>query len=121
MVEYETEKPLVVRFDRIFDYKDGILGSALAQVGYKTIIQAMKGLDTRSKEKILLALPEWMEEKVHSELEQMKEMSQKGKFSFSSMTGTKLAQQHIVDTMIAIDRKDRKNNTSPCIAMVAKA
>jgi hypothetical protein len=112
MVEYETEKPLLVRFDRIFDYKDEILGKALAKVGYSTIIKAIKGLDARSREKILLTVPEWMEEKVLSELERMKEVSKEFKCSISGMTGTKLAQQSIVDAMIAIDRKIKKDRHS---------
>jgi hypothetical protein len=113
MVEYEIEKPLLVQFDKIFDYREGVLGQALAEVGWKTVIRAMKGLDPRSKEKILLAVPEWMEEKILTELEQIKENSKEYKFSFNSMTGTKLAQQQIVNVMIAIDRKNRKNNTGP--------
>jgi hypothetical protein len=108
MVEYETEKPLLVRFDKIFDYDDKILGTALAQVGYGTILSAIKGLDGHSKEKILLSAPEWLQEKVQTELETMKDISKKYKASFSSMTLTKFAQQRIVDAMIAIDRKNRK-------------
>jgi hypothetical protein len=112
MVEYETEKPLLVSFDKIFDYADEILGKALAKTGYNTVIKAIKGLDARSKEKIVTTLPEWMEEKVLSELETMKEVSKKHKYSFSSMTETRLARQNIVDAMIGIDRKIKKGRRS---------
>jgi hypothetical protein len=112
MVEYETEKPLLVSFDRIFDYDDTVLGIALAKTGTRTVINAMKGLDARSKEKLIITMPEWMEKKVLSELEMMKEVSKKYKHSFSSTLETKLARQKIVDTMNAIDRKIKKGRGS---------
>jgi hypothetical protein len=55
-----------------------------------------------------MAAPEWMEEKIVSELEEMKEVSKKYKNSFSNMTETKLARQRIINIMIRIDRKIRK-------------
>jgi len=112
MVEYETEKPLLVNFDRIFNYDDAVLTNALAKAGARTVINAIKGLDARSKEKVLTAVPEWMEEKVLSELEMMKEFSKKYNYSFSSIIITKLAQQKIVDAMNVIDRKIKKGRGS---------
>jgi hypothetical protein len=112
MVEYEIEKPLLVRFDQIFDYENKILETALAKVGHpNVIVDAIKGLDMRSREKILTSLPAYMEEQVISSIETLKDNSKKIKYAFSDMLNTKLARQCIVDTMIAIEKKIRKE---PC-------
>jgi hypothetical protein len=105
MVEYETEKPLLVHFDRIFDCSDNILEKALAQVGCDIIIKAIKGLDARSTEKLLNTAPEWLAEKVLSELKERQEISKKYKYSFTNLMETKLARQAIVN---AINRRIRK-------------
>ncbi|GHT87422.1 hypothetical protein FACS1894137_14720 [Spirochaetia bacterium] len=105
MVEYETEEPLLTRFDQIFYYDDVILGKALAKVGYKTIIDAVKGLDTRSREKVLMALPDYLEKKVLDELESRLKMTKEYKGSFSRMMEVKFARQRIVNALITIDRK----------------
>jgi hypothetical protein len=60
-VEYEIAKPLLVRFAQIFDYDDKTLEMAMAKVGHPSIIvDAIKGLDMRSREKILTSLPAYM-------------------------------------------------------------
>jgi hypothetical protein len=110
-VEYEIEKPLLVRFDQIFDYDRAIMGKALTKVGYHTIINAIKGLDKRSREEILMSVPEWKEEKVFAEIEIIKEVSKKCNFSFSDRVKTKLARQRIVDAMISVNRKRKERRS----------
>jgi hypothetical protein len=109
MVEYEIEKPPLVRFDQIFDYNDIIIRHALARVRAGTIISAIRGLDNRSREKLLNNLPDWQEEKVMAELEDRKKLSKKYQTSFGSITGTAFARQKIVDTIIMVDRKSKKH------------
>jgi hypothetical protein len=110
MVEYEIKKPLLVRFDQIFDYDDRIIGHALAgRISTGTIISAVKGLDNRSREKILNNLHDWQEEKVIAELEDRKKLSKEYKTFFGTAMETILARQKIVDTIIALDRKSKKH------------
>jgi hypothetical protein len=109
MVEYEIKKPPLVRFDQIFDYDDRIIGHALAGIGAGTIIAALKGLDKRSREKLLNNLPDWQEEKIMAELEDRKKLSKKYTTFFGRAMETTLARQKIVDAIIAIDRKSKKH------------
>jgi hypothetical protein len=46
MVEYETENPLLVRFDQLFDCGEEVLGRALAKAGYETIEYKMSMIGT---------------------------------------------------------------------------
>jgi flagellar motor switch protein FliG len=108
MVEYETEKPLLVRFDQIFDCGEEVLGRALAKAGYETIITAIKGLDPHAREKILTNIPEWMEERLQAELENIKNISREYKMSTSGTMKVKLARERIVQAVISVDRKMKK-------------
>jgi hypothetical protein len=108
MVEYETEPPPVRSFDRIFDCGDDILGRSLARAGYKTVINAVKGLDKRSREKIFSALPEYMEQKVLEETENIRENSKTMKISFSGMMAVQFARERIVETINAVVRAREK-------------
>jgi hypothetical protein len=112
MVEYEPEKPLLTRFEQLLDYNGDILGKALARAGYGTILSAIKGLDTRLREKILISLPDYLEKKVFDGLEERRKLSRECKDSFGDMLTTKFARQHIVNSMNAINRKIKNEKSS---------
>jgi hypothetical protein len=120
MVEYETEKPLLVRFDQIFDCDEEILGRALAKSGYGTIISAIKGLDPHSVEKILTNVPEWMGEKLQTEIEGIKKISKEYRVSISDMMKVKLARERIVHDVISVDRKMGRTASGSVFAEILK-
>jgi flagellar motor switch protein FliG len=120
MVEYETEKPLLVRFDQIFDCDEEVLGRALAKAGYETIITAIKGLYPLAREKILTNVPEWMEERLQAELENIKNISKEYKMSMIGTMKVKMARERIVQAVISVDRKMKKRASNGMYGEILK-
>ncbi|GHU18052.1 hypothetical protein FACS1894163_09660 [Spirochaetia bacterium] len=57
MVEYGIEKPLLARFDKIFDFDERVLVRALIKVGERTIANALQGADAHARERVMNNLP----------------------------------------------------------------
>ena len=65
MVEYETTKPMLTRFDEVLKYREfvneyqgtEVIRYTLGKFSVKTLVQAFMGLDKRSRESFLQILP----------------------------------------------------------------
>jgi hypothetical protein len=77
MVEYETTKPLLISFNQIFEYGrlhdeytlSLIIKDALKKFSSKTILQAVKGLDKRSRMLFMQSLPVKIADEVNDNIE----------------------------------------------------
>jgi len=108
MIEYETTKPLLISFDQIFEYSrihgkfDGalIIREALKKFSSKTILEAVKGLNKRSRMLFMQSLPVKTADEVNEHIDYT---------DYSFLSDSRKAQQKIIN---AVNRtySDYKNN-----------
>jgi hypothetical protein len=100
MTEYETTKPLLVSFEEIFDYSkmnniEYIIRDALKKFDLKTILNAFKSIDKRSRTLIMQSLPV----KITDEINDIIENSDKSYTDISCLSASRKAQQRILNTI----------------------
>jgi hypothetical protein len=117
MVEYETVKPLLVRFDQIFENSDlyheqygdscrsVIIREALKNFQIDTILQALKGLDKRSRTLLMQTLPVKTTDAINESIEHSDDMNIN---YFSNPKETRRAQQKIINAINKTAEKFRR-------------
>jgi hypothetical protein len=106
MVEYETTKPLLISFNQIFEYGrlhdeynlSLIIKDALKKFSSKTILQAVKGLDKRSRMLFMQSLPIKTADEVNDNIEST---------HFFSPSDSLKAQQKILNAINRTYDKDK--------------
>ena len=107
MVEYETTKPLLTSFNRILEYGrlhgehilSVIIENALKKFSSKTILQAVKGLDKRSRMLFMRSLPVKTADEVNDNIENT---------HFFSSRDSREAQQKILNAINRTYDKDKQ-------------
>jgi flagellar motor switch protein FliG len=106
MIEYETTKPLLISFNQIFEYGrlhneynlSLIIKDALKKFSSKTILQAVKGLDKRSRMLFMQSLPIKIADEVNDNIEST---------HFFSSSDSLKAQQKILNAINRTYDKDK--------------
>jgi hypothetical protein len=116
MVEYETIKPILPSFDRIFEYSrlygentgDFIIKEALKKFNPNTILAALKGIDKHSRMFILQCLPTKTADAVNKSIKE----SDKYDTYFFRFNDTRHAQQRILNAVNKAADKFKKDKES---------
>jgi flagellar motor switch protein FliG len=103
MVEYETTKPVLIRFDNLARWDGFITGTALRKVDCDTIASALRGLDEEFRETIIGNLPHRMADTVINLIN----MDEKSKAPHHNWN-TKQARQKIVNAISAVEKQFKK-------------
>jgi len=107
MTEYETKKPALVSFDKIFKYSGryDIFREALKKFDPRTILSAFKGMDKHSRTLIMQYLPT----KTTDEINEMIKRPDKNCNDLFSLSETRQAQQRILDALNKTAEKFRES------------
>jgi hypothetical protein len=103
MIEYETTRPLLILFDQIFQdnrtigefSRNWIIREALKKFDTKTLLQAFKGMDKRSRMYILQSLPTKTTDEINEDIGD----SDKNNGDLCSSRESRQAQQRIINAM----------------------
>jgi hypothetical protein len=126
MVEYETVKPLLVAFDQVFEdsilygsrYHYGesirsiIIKDALERFSSNTLLQALKGLDKRSRMLIMRSLPIKTADEINEILYYPGKYSS---FNYITLNDSRQAQQKILKAINKAADKFNKEHPSPAL------
>ena len=123
MTEYETTKPLLISFDQIFDlnrvcgeYNGAfIIREALKKFSSTAILQAVKGLDKRSRMLLMQSLPTKSTDEINESIEK----SDKYNTDLTSLNYTRKAQQRIIDAVNKIACKFRRGEYTQDVVIEA--
>jgi hypothetical protein len=111
-VEYEITRPLLIRFNQLFDYPifsnkyigGIIIREALNKFSPETLLQAMKGLDKHFREIIMQSLPT----KTTDVINELINDSDKYNSDYCTLEQTRQAQQKIMNAINAGAKKAKK-------------
>jgi hypothetical protein len=106
MVEYEIEKPLFSHFDKIFDFDEYVLASALAKVDDRTIVKALQGADVHTRERIIQNLPPKTADAIRQTFDTQNRYPRE--VYFGGVWSIKRAQDVIINAMNSVDKKRKK-------------
>jgi hypothetical protein len=104
MIEYEITRPLCTHFDQILDFDEYVLSLALLRIKEDDILAAIRICDTHKRERIINALPIGEADAIREQLEALK----KENLCQFSIWETKRAQMKIVNAMVAVGKKMRR-------------
>ncbi|MCL2007221.1 MAG: hypothetical protein FWG77_03960 [Treponema sp.] len=114
MVEYETTKPLVIRFEQVLEYnskvrneyqKTKIIREAFKKIGPDTLFMAFKGLDKRSRELLMQSLPIKTTDAINEKIG----FPDTYDLDLFTLSETRRARQKIIDSINKNTRKFERN------------
>ncbi|GHV93569.1 hypothetical protein AGMMS50268_40720 [Spirochaetia bacterium] len=107
MVEYEIEKPILVRFEKIFDFNESVLAKALIKVNDGTVVKVLQGADAHARERIMNNLPPKLADAVRETFDMQNKYP--GEVHFGGTWSIKRAQDAIINVMNSVYKKMKKN------------